>query len=91
MIYLQFLLQSHFINPTEFYRIWIVTLYFSSNVTEKGNDGYVPSLNCFFFFTDYDNDFKVVCITFCKLYPSFREPTELLLVWSFLYMRFVIR
>jgi hypothetical protein len=38
-----------------------------------------------------DNDSKVVCITFCKLYPSFREPTECLLVWSFLYMRFVIR
>jgi hypothetical protein len=50
----------------------------------------VPFLNCFFC-TDYDNDFKVVCITFCKLYPSFREPTEFLLVWSFLYMRFVIR
>jgi hypothetical protein len=29
--------------------------------------------------------------TFCKLYPSYREPTEFLLVWSFLYMRFVIR
>jgi hypothetical protein len=37
------------------------------------------------FCTDYDNDFKVVCITFCKLYPSFREPTDVLLVWSFLY------
>jgi hypothetical protein len=34
----------------------------------------------FFFCTDYENDFKVVCITFCKLYPSFREPTEFLLV-----------
>jgi hypothetical protein len=22
-----------------------------------------------------DNDSKAVCITFCKLYPSFREPT----------------
>jgi hypothetical protein len=39
----------------------------------------------FLFCTDYDNDFKAVCITFCKLYPSFREPTEFLLVWSFLY------
>jgi hypothetical protein len=24
----------------------------------------------FFFCTGYDNDFKAVCITFCKLYPS---------------------
>jgi hypothetical protein len=40
----------------------------------------------FFFCTDYDNDFKVVCTTFCKLYPSFREPAEFLLVWSFLYI-----
>jgi hypothetical protein len=38
-----------------------------------------------FFCTEYDNDFKFVCIKFCKLYPSFREPTEFLLVWSFLY------
>jgi hypothetical protein len=60
-------------------------------VTEKENDDYVPFLNWFLFCTDYDNDFKAVCITFCKLYPSFREPTELLLVWSFVYMRFVIR
>jgi hypothetical protein len=61
-------------------------------VNEKENDDYVPFLNCFFC-ADYDNDFKVVCITFCKLYPSFREPTEFLLVWLFLYtsMRFVIR
>jgi hypothetical protein len=44
-----------------------------------------------FFCTDYDNDSKAVCTTFCKLYPSFREPTECLLVWSFVYMRFVIR
>jgi hypothetical protein len=58
-------------------------------VTEKENDDYVPFLN-FFLCTEYNNDFKVVCITFCKLYPSFREPTEFLLVWSFLYMRFVI-
>jgi hypothetical protein len=28
---------------------------------------------------------------FCILYLSFREPTEFLLIWSFLYMRFVIR
>jgi hypothetical protein len=60
-------------------------------VTEKENDDYVPFLNRFFFGTDYDNDFKAVCITFCKLYPSFREPTEFVLVRSFLYMRFVIR
>jgi hypothetical protein len=44
-----------------------------------------------FFCTDYDSDFKFFCITFCILYASFRQSTELLLVWSFLYMRFVIR
>jgi hypothetical protein len=60
-------------------------------VTEKENNDFVPFLNWFLFCTGYDNDFKVVCITFCKLYPSFREPTEFLLVWLFLYMRFVIR
>jgi hypothetical protein len=63
----------------------------SSNVTEIENDDYVLFLNWFLFCTEYDNDFKVVCITFCKLYPGFREPTEFLLVWSFVYMRFVIR
>jgi hypothetical protein len=35
--YLEFLLWSHFRNSTEFYRIWIVTLWISSNVTEKLN------------------------------------------------------
>jgi hypothetical protein len=39
-----------FRNPTEFYRIWIVTLCISSNVTEKENDDYVPFFNWFLFF-----------------------------------------
>jgi hypothetical protein len=47
-------------------------------------------LNGFFFCTYFDNDFKFFCITFCKLYPSFREPTEFLLVWSFLYDRLCV-
>jgi hypothetical protein len=40
---------SHFRNPTECYRIWIVTLCISSNVTEKENYDYVPFLNRFLF------------------------------------------
>jgi hypothetical protein len=47
-------------------------------VTEKENYDHVPFINGFFFCTDCDNDSKFVCITFCKLYPSFREPTEFL-------------
>jgi hypothetical protein len=50
VLVLEFLVQSHFRNPTEFYRIWIVTLCISSNVTEKQNDDYVPFLNCFFLY-----------------------------------------
>jgi hypothetical protein len=65
----------------EFYHIWVVTLCISSDVTEKENDDYVPFFNCFIFCTDYNNDFKVGCMTFYKLYSSFREPTEFLLVW----------
>jgi hypothetical protein len=85
------LLQSHFRNPAEFYRIWIVTLWVSSNVTEKENDNYVFHFWTGFFCTDYDNDFKFVYITFRKLYLSFSEPNDFLVVWSFLCTRFVIR
>jgi hypothetical protein len=49
MIYPEFLLQFHFRNPTECYRIWNVTLWISSNVTGKENDDYVPFMELFFF------------------------------------------
>jgi hypothetical protein len=69
----------------EFYCIWIATLCISYNVTEKENDDCVPFLKWFFFCTDYDNDFKAVCITFLNYIPVLES-----LLNFYLYGRFYI-